>query len=175
MAQPCTCSASRSAAFGIARCAGAANAVEFAGTGCASCWLVGCLLLAYAIHTLCVALASSPEAGAGCGNPARPDLWRGCWATGIPTPNYGCNRKDFCPVTHHGVTRSTLNVRPQGQLFWTHLHIATRTRAYAGGGTRSSLILRKLRLPAAVRTVLRKYSKARSPRRSKKACGIMIS
>src|SRR5882762_4087102 len=86
MAQPCTCSASRSAAFGIARCAGAANAVEFAGTGCASCWLVGCLLLASAIHTLCVALASSPEAGAGCGNPARPDLWRGCWATGIPTP-----------------------------------------------------------------------------------------
>jgi hypothetical protein len=34
-------------------------------------------------------------------------------------------------------------------LFWTHLHIATRTKAYAGGGTRSSLILRKLLLPAA--------------------------
>src|SRR2546422_3081791 len=86
MAQLCTCSASRSAGFGIARCAGAANAAGSAGTACASCWLVGCLLLAYAIPTLCVASASLPEARAGCGNSARPDPWRGCWATGIPTP-----------------------------------------------------------------------------------------
>ena len=30
--------------------------------------------------------ASSPEAGAGCGSAARPDLWRGSGATLIPTP-----------------------------------------------------------------------------------------
>jgi hypothetical protein len=34
----------------------------------------------------CGALASSPEAGAGCEKSARPDLWRGLWATTIPTP-----------------------------------------------------------------------------------------
>src|SRR6266581_4223816 len=32
------------------------------------------------------ALASLPEARAGCSNPARPDPWRGLWATMIPTP-----------------------------------------------------------------------------------------
>jgi len=30
--------------------------------------------------------ASSPKVGAGCGSSARPDLWRGCPARGIPTP-----------------------------------------------------------------------------------------
>ena len=35
---------------------------------------------------LCAASASLPEARAGCGNPARPDPWRGLWATMIPTP-----------------------------------------------------------------------------------------
>jgi hypothetical protein len=34
------------------------------------------------------ALALLPKAGAGCGNAARPDLWRGLWATMIPTPTY---------------------------------------------------------------------------------------
>jgi len=33
-----------------------------------------------------VTWASSPKVGAGCGNSARPDLWRGCSAMGIPTP-----------------------------------------------------------------------------------------
>ena len=37
----------------------------------------------------CGALASSPKAGAGCGNAARPDLWRGLWVTMIPTPTLG--------------------------------------------------------------------------------------
>src|SRR5436309_9231553 len=32
------------------------------------------------------ALASLPEARAGCSNPARPDPWRGLWATMILTP-----------------------------------------------------------------------------------------
>jgi len=32
------------------------------------------------------ALASSPEAGAGCGKAARPDRWRGRWVTMISTP-----------------------------------------------------------------------------------------
>jgi hypothetical protein len=31
----------------------------------------------FAIPIPCAALASSPEAGAGCGKPARPDLCRG--------------------------------------------------------------------------------------------------
>ena len=31
-------------------------------------------------------LAFAPEVGAGCGSSARPDLWRGCPARGIPTP-----------------------------------------------------------------------------------------
>src|SRR5215467_1552861 len=31
-------------------------------------------------------LALLPEARAGCSNPARPDPWRGLWATMIPTP-----------------------------------------------------------------------------------------
>jgi len=39
-------------------------------------------------------LASFPEVGAGCGKTARPDLWRGLWATMIPTPT----RID---ATHH--------------------------------------------------------------------------
>src|SRR3989442_10953060 len=34
----------------------------------------------------CVAWASSPKARVGCGNSARPDLWRGSWVTVIPTP-----------------------------------------------------------------------------------------
>jgi hypothetical protein len=38
----------------------------------------------------CAALALSPEARAGCGNPARPDPWRGLWATMIPTPTLSC-------------------------------------------------------------------------------------
>jgi hypothetical protein len=31
-------------------------------------------------------LASLPEAGAGCGSAARPDLWRGRRVTAVPTP-----------------------------------------------------------------------------------------
>ena len=34
----------------------------------------------------CAAWASSPKARAGCGKAARPDPWRGSWATMIPTP-----------------------------------------------------------------------------------------
>src|SRR5207249_11513128 len=41
---------------------------------------------ASAIRTLASGLASPPEVGAGCGNPVRPDLWRGLRATVIPTP-----------------------------------------------------------------------------------------
>jgi hypothetical protein len=37
-----------------------------------------CSLLPGFIMTIpCAALVSSPKAGAGCGKPARPDLWRG--------------------------------------------------------------------------------------------------
>ena len=31
-------------------------------------------------------MASLPKAGAGCVSSARPDLWRGPWATMVPTP-----------------------------------------------------------------------------------------
>jgi hypothetical protein len=46
----------------------------------------GSLLRACVIPILYDALASLPEARAGCGNAARPDLWRGLWVTIIPTP-----------------------------------------------------------------------------------------
>ena len=39
-------------------------------------------------------LALSPKVGAGCGNSARPDLWRGCLARGIPTPTYSSDCHD---------------------------------------------------------------------------------
>jgi hypothetical protein len=32
-------------------------------------------------------LALSPKAGTGCGNSARPGLWRGARATALPTPS----------------------------------------------------------------------------------------
>src|SRR5713101_8252186 len=53
---------------------------------------------------LCAPLALLPEARAGCGNAARPDPWRGSWATMIPTPTplgeitereAGCGRPFF--------------------------------------------------------------------------------
>jgi len=31
---------------------------------------------------------SSPAVGAACGNAARADLWRGHWATGVPTATW---------------------------------------------------------------------------------------
>ena len=37
----------------------------------------------------CGVLASLPKVRAGCGQAARPDLWRGCSAMGIPTPTRG--------------------------------------------------------------------------------------
>jgi hypothetical protein len=37
--------------------------------------------------TLCAAWASPPKARAGCGKPARPDLWRGLWANHDPYSN----------------------------------------------------------------------------------------
>jgi hypothetical protein len=46
----------------------------------------GCLLPAFVILIRCGDLGSSPEARAGCGNAARPDLWRGSWVTMTPTP-----------------------------------------------------------------------------------------
>ena len=67
-------------------CRGVARTAACSGTGCGGSSTDGCLLLASVIRILCVGLASSPEARAGCGKPARPDPWRGSWATMIPTP-----------------------------------------------------------------------------------------
>src|SRR5271156_3199063 len=86
MARRCICFGFRWAVSGIARCAGAARRGAFAGTVCGARSNTGFLLRAYVIPIPYVALASSPEARAGCGKPARPDLWRGLWATMIPTP-----------------------------------------------------------------------------------------
>ena len=47
------------------------------GTGCGGSSTAGCLLPACVIPIPCGGLASSPEARAGCGKSARPDLWRG--------------------------------------------------------------------------------------------------
>src|SRR4029077_13371333 len=47
---------------------------------------VGFRILAAVILIHGCALALLPEARAGCSNPARPDPWRGLWATMIPTP-----------------------------------------------------------------------------------------
>jgi hypothetical protein len=41
--------------------------------------------------------------GAGCGNSARPDLWRGCSVIRIPTPTITYNGPDGASVTVHDV------------------------------------------------------------------------
>src|SRR6266851_1801560 len=71
---------------GIARCRGAVRTAACAGTACGGLLTAGCPLLASIIRIPCAASALSPEARAGCGKPARPDPWRGLWATMIPTP-----------------------------------------------------------------------------------------
>jgi hypothetical protein len=70
---------------GIAHCRGAARTAAYSGTGCCGLLTAGCPRLASIIRIRCAASALSPEARAGCGNPARPDLSRGLWATMIPT------------------------------------------------------------------------------------------
>ena len=76
---------SRWSGSGIAPCRGAARTAGCYGTECCGLLTAGCPFLASIIPTLCAASALSPEARAGCGNTARPDLLRGLWATMIPT------------------------------------------------------------------------------------------
>src|SRR5271155_914486 len=71
---------------GIARFCGAARKAACPWTVCDVWWLAGCLWCAPIILIPCDAWASSPKARAGCGNPARPDPWRGLCANMIPTP-----------------------------------------------------------------------------------------
>src|SRR5579864_2914396 len=73
---------------GIARFRGAARKAESPWTVCGVSWLAGCLWCAPIILIPCDAWASSPKARAGCGNPARPDPWRGLCANMIPTPTF---------------------------------------------------------------------------------------
>src|SRR2546426_7098166 len=49
-------------------------------------WLAGSRKLTFVTLILGSALALLPKARAGCSNAARPDPWRGLWATMIPTP-----------------------------------------------------------------------------------------
>src|SRR6266508_3960664 len=49
-------------------------------------WLAGSRKLTFVILIPGSALALLPKARAGCSNAARPDPWRGLWATMIPTP-----------------------------------------------------------------------------------------
>lgn len=85
----CTSSVSRSGDSGTARCRGAARTAEYAGTGCGGSSTAGCIQAVCATPLPRGDLASSPEAGAQCGKAARWDLWRGLWATMIPTPTPG--------------------------------------------------------------------------------------
>src|SRR6516225_5693818 len=63
----------------------------------------------------CAAWASSPKARAGCGKPARPDPWRGLWATMIPTPTFGKSEDTLAGAgdsPYSGVvTRQHLSIR----------------------------------------------------------------
>src|SRR6266511_3060255 len=49
-------------------------------------WLAGSRKLTFVTLIPGSALALLPKARAGCSNAARPDPWRGLWATMIPTP-----------------------------------------------------------------------------------------
>jgi hypothetical protein len=80
-----SCFGSRWFGSGIAHCRGAARTVAYSGTGCCGLLTAGCPFLASIIRIPCAASASSPQAGAGCGKSARPDLSRGLWVTMIPT------------------------------------------------------------------------------------------
>jgi hypothetical protein len=54
-------------------------------------------------------LALSPEAGAGCGSSARPDLWRGLRATVISTPTFpGASTPGLVLAEPKGYTAFTL-------------------------------------------------------------------
>src|SRR5438093_7639296 len=71
---------------------GAARKVICPGLGWSAKLHGGFRILASVILIHGYALASLPEARAGCSNPARPDPWRGLWATMIPTPTrWTCN------------------------------------------------------------------------------------
>src|SRR6516165_346120 len=85
MARRSRCSGSRWFATGIACCRGAAKTAAYLGTACGGSLTAGCPLPASIIPIPCAASALSPEARAGCGKSARPDLLRGLWATMIPT------------------------------------------------------------------------------------------
>src|SRR6266487_1176080 len=73
---------------------GAARKVICPGLGWSAKLHGGFRILASVILIRGYALASLPEARAGCSNPARPDPWRGLWATMIPTPTRGRERRD---------------------------------------------------------------------------------
>src|SRR5215813_11642037 len=65
---------------------GAARKVICPGLGWSAKLQGGFRILESVILIRGYALALLPEARAGCSNPARPDPWRGLWATMIPTP-----------------------------------------------------------------------------------------
>src|SRR5213593_280077 len=62
-------------------------------------WLAGYRKLTFVILIPGSALALLPKARAGCSNAARPDPWRGLWATMIPTPTRWHQSYDFEPGT----------------------------------------------------------------------------
>jgi hypothetical protein len=70
---------------GIAPCRDGARRAACPGTACGVSPTAGCPLPAFTTPIASAASAFSPEARAGCGNSARPDLVRGLWATMIPT------------------------------------------------------------------------------------------
>src|SRR5271170_1356707 len=76
----------RSVGYGGECCVGAAKAITCRGPACGRCSIPGFLPLVSATLIHSCAWASSPEVGAGCGNAARPDLWRGWSEMIISTP-----------------------------------------------------------------------------------------
>src|SRR5215469_2596757 len=118
MESPCT--ATRSPDFGskwvgsgIGRCRAVVRLAACCGTECGGLLTAGCPLRASVIPIHCAASASSPEARAGCGNPARPDPWRGLWATMIPTPTvWNVDAYFGVPANTRSCVAMTLNSSP---------------------------------------------------------------
>jgi group II intron reverse transcriptase/maturase len=80
----CRCSVTESSGSGTGLCVAEASVTLSRGTVPRGWLLAICLSSAPIIPTLCGGSALLPETRAGCGNPARPDPWRGCPDKGHP-------------------------------------------------------------------------------------------
>src|SRR2546426_735883 len=99
-------------------------------------------------------LALSPEARAGCGNPARPDPWRGLWATinSYSDPS-GVLHRSFPPVPRSvDVLRGRRFTLPfAAHRVLRHCHVACWRGGQEGDHRRDLLCLTRGRTPSAAR------------------------